>query len=176
MKRNRFSLIPKLLANSLLALLTVAATTIPLVLIGRDTLGEAVIALIYLVPVAWSANRWGQLPGISAALAAALAFDFLFIPPFYTFAVARLEGWLVLAIFLGGYRGDRAHPGQHNQGARSHVHVRIKCRSGERAHAGSRRPHCSQANPAVVPGLPGERDLSARNAVAKHRRQSAGRC
>jgi nitrate/nitrite-specific signal transduction histidine kinase len=24
----------------------------------------------------------------------------LFIPPFYTFAVARLEGWLVLAIFL----------------------------------------------------------------------------
>ncbi len=59
------------------------------------------IALVYLVPVAWSANRWGQLPGISAALTAALAFDFLFIPPFYTFAVARLEGWLVLAIFLG---------------------------------------------------------------------------
>ena len=59
------------------------------------------IALLYLVPVAWSANRWGRLPGISAALTAALAFDFLFIPPFYTFAVERLEGWLVLAIFLG---------------------------------------------------------------------------
>jgi K+-sensing histidine kinase KdpD len=72
-----------------------------LFLIGRDTLGEAVIALLYLVPVAWSANRWGQLPGISAALTAALAFNFLFIPPFYTFAVARLEGWLVLVIFLG---------------------------------------------------------------------------
>ena len=57
--------------------------------------------MLYLVPVAWSANKWGQLPGISAALTAALAFDFLFIPPFYTFAVARLEGWLVLAIFLG---------------------------------------------------------------------------
>jgi K+-sensing histidine kinase KdpD len=101
MKRNRFSFTPKLLTNSLLAVLTVAATTIPLFLIGRDTLGEAVIALLYLVPVAWSANKWGQLPGISAALTAALAFDFLFIPPFYTFAVARLEGWLVLAIFLG---------------------------------------------------------------------------
>ncbi len=36
----------------------------------------------------------------SAALAAALAFDFLFIPPFYTFAIGSLEGWLVLAIFL----------------------------------------------------------------------------
>jgi len=91
----------KLVANSFLAVLTVAATTVPLVLIGRDTLGEAVIALLYLLPVVWSAYQWGQLPGISAALTAALAFDFLFIPPFYTFAVARLEGWLVLAIFLG---------------------------------------------------------------------------
>ena len=43
----------------------------------------------------------GAIAGISAAITAALAFDFLFIPPFYTFAVARLEGWLVLAIFLG---------------------------------------------------------------------------
>ena len=99
MNPNRFSF--RFLATSLLAVLTVIITTIPLFLIGRDTLGEAVIALLYLVPVAWSANRWGQLPGISAALTAALAFDFLFIPPFYTFAVARLEGWLVLAIFLG---------------------------------------------------------------------------
>jgi Osmosensitive K+ channel histidine kinase len=101
MKRNRFSFTPKLLPNSLLAVLMVTGTTVLLVLFGRDTLGEAVIALLYLVPVAWSANKWGQLPGISAALTAALAFDFLFIPPFYTFAVARLEGWLVLAIFLG---------------------------------------------------------------------------
>lgn len=101
MKRNRFTFNPKLLTNSLLAVLTVAATTILLLLFGRDMLGEAVIALLYLLPVAWSANKWGQLPGISAALTAALAFDFMFIPPFYTFAVARLEGWLVLAIFLG---------------------------------------------------------------------------
>jgi len=100
MKRNRFSFTPKLLTNSLLAVLLVAATTVVLVLFGRDTLGEAVIALLYLAPVAWSANKWGQLPGISAALTAALAFDFLFIPPLYTFAIARLEGWLVLAIFL----------------------------------------------------------------------------
>ena len=90
-----------MLSNSLLATLLVIAATIPMWLIGRDTLGEAVIALLYLLPVAWSAYQWGQLPGITAALTAALAFDFLFIPPFYTFAIARLEGWLVLAIFLG---------------------------------------------------------------------------
>lgn len=101
MNQNRLSFKSKFLTTSLLAVLTVTVTTIPLFLIGRDTLGEAVIALLYLVPVTWSAYRWGQLPGISAALTAALAFDFLFIPPLYTFAVARLEGWLVLAIFLG---------------------------------------------------------------------------
>lgn len=101
MNQTRFSLTLRYLRNSLLAVLAVVATTIPLVLIGRATLGEAVIALVYLVPVTWSANRWGQLPGISAALTAALAFDFLFTTPFYTFAVDRLEDWLILAIFLG---------------------------------------------------------------------------
>jgi K+-sensing histidine kinase KdpD len=101
MKITRFSLTLHNLRNSLLAVLAVMATSVPLVLIGRDTLGEAVIALVYLVPVTWSANRWGQLPGLSAALTAALAFDFLFTMPFYTFVVDRLEDWLILAIFLG---------------------------------------------------------------------------
>jgi K+-sensing histidine kinase KdpD len=101
MNKNRFSSFSRLLINSLIAVLAVGATTVPLALIGRETLGEAVIALLYLVPVAWSAGRWGLGPGLSAALAAAMFFDFLFIPPFHTFAVGSLEGWLVLAIFLG---------------------------------------------------------------------------
>jgi K+-sensing histidine kinase KdpD len=71
-----------------------------MLLIGRDQLGEAVIALLFLVPVGWIASRWGQGPGVFAAVLSALAFDFFFIPPFYTLVVARLEGWLVLAIFL----------------------------------------------------------------------------
>ena len=100
MKRILSSFSLEALSQSVLAVLVVAATTGGLWLIGRDTLGEAVIALLYLVPVGWSASRWGQGPGIIAAVAAALAFDFFFIPPFYTFAVGRLEGWLVLAIFL----------------------------------------------------------------------------
>lgn len=101
MKKLYFPLSKRVIIESLLAVLLVLATTLFLWLIGRDTLGEAVIALLYLLPIAWSSYRYGQLPGICAALTAALAFDFLFIPPFYTFAVARLEGWLVLAIFLG---------------------------------------------------------------------------
>jgi K+-sensing histidine kinase KdpD len=79
----------------------VAGVTGLMLLIGREQLGEAVIALLFLVPVGWSASRWGQGPGVFAAVMAALAFDFFFIPPFYTFTVGSLEGWLVLAIFLG---------------------------------------------------------------------------
>jgi K+-sensing histidine kinase KdpD len=101
MKKTHIPFSVRRLSNSLLAMLLVIAVTVPMWLIGRDALGEAVIALLYLLPVAWSTYRWGQLPGISAALTAGLAFNFLFIPPFYTFAIARLEGWLVLAIFLG---------------------------------------------------------------------------
>src|SRR5512136_205227 len=100
MKKMRLSFTPEMLSQSALAVLSVAATTAVLWLIGRDTLGEAVIALLYLVPIGWSASRWGQGPGMCAALTAALMFDYFFIPPFYTFAVGMLEGWLVLAIFL----------------------------------------------------------------------------
>ena len=41
-------------------------------LIGRDVLGEAVIGMLYLAPIAWCANKWGQAAGMSAALSAAL--------------------------------------------------------------------------------------------------------
>jgi len=63
-------------------------------------LGETVIGLLCLSPIDWSASKWGQASGVSAALTAALCFDFLFIPPFYTFVVGSLESWLVLVIFL----------------------------------------------------------------------------
>jgi K+-sensing histidine kinase KdpD len=101
MHKIQFVFPTRMLGVSFLAVLTVGVTTIPLAFMGRQTLGEAVIALLYLVPVTWSANRWGLMPGLSAALAAALCFNFLFIPPLYTFAVGSVEGWMVLAIFLG---------------------------------------------------------------------------
>src|SRR4030043_1158650 len=100
MKSNRLSFSSTIYFNCIFAFLSVVVLTIPLLFIGRDTLGEAFIALLYLVPVGWSAAEWGQGAGVCAAVSAALAFNYFFIPPFYTFAVGRLEGWLVLAIFL----------------------------------------------------------------------------
>jgi K+-sensing histidine kinase KdpD len=96
----KIKLTQNMLTKGLRGMLTVAAITIPLWLIGRDVLGEAVISLLYLAPIAWSASKWGQVSGTSAALTAALCFDFLFIPPFYTFAIGSLESWLVLVIFF----------------------------------------------------------------------------
>jgi K+-sensing histidine kinase KdpD len=87
-------------AHYLLSAVMVGVVAGLMLLIGRDQLGEAVVALLFLVPIGLITSRWGQGPGIFAAVMAALAFDFFFIPPFYTLVVARLEGWLVLAIFL----------------------------------------------------------------------------
>jgi two-component system sensor histidine kinase KdpD len=100
MKNLNVSITPELFINCLLGVISVAVLTAAMALIGRPILGEAVIALLYLLPISYSTTRWGQASGICAAVAAALAFDFFFIPPFYTFNVGSLEGWLVLAIFL----------------------------------------------------------------------------
>lgn len=100
MKKLNVTLTPEIILNCFLGVVTVAALTAILAFIGRPTLGEAVIALLYLLPISYSTTRWGQVSGICAAVAAALAFDFFFIPPFYTFTVGNLEGWLVLVIFL----------------------------------------------------------------------------
>jgi K+-sensing histidine kinase KdpD len=100
MIHNRSSHFLPFLTASFKAVLVVAVTTLPLFLIGRETLGEGVVALTLLLPVTWSAYKWGQLPGIAAALTAGLCFNFLFIPPLYTFVIGRLEGWIVLAIFM----------------------------------------------------------------------------
>jgi K+-sensing histidine kinase KdpD len=100
MNRTNLSFSSTIFFNCIFAFLSVFVLTIILKLIGRDTLGEAVIVLLYMVPVGWSAAQWGQGAGVCAAVSAALAFDYFFIPPFYTFAVGQLEGWLVLAIFL----------------------------------------------------------------------------
>jgi K+-sensing histidine kinase KdpD len=90
----------KVLVNCISAFLSVVVLTIVMKLIGRNILGEAVIALLYLVPVGWSATQWGQGAGVCAAVFAAMAFDYFFVPPFYTFAVGQLESWLVLVILL----------------------------------------------------------------------------
>jgi K+-sensing histidine kinase KdpD len=87
--------------HSLMAVAVVFALTAVMLLIGPVTLGQGVIALLYLVPCGWCTVHWGQMAGVSAALTAALSFDFLFIPPYGTFNIGSPEGWLLLFLFVG---------------------------------------------------------------------------
>jgi len=100
MKKPDFAHLSRLAKDSFSAVLAVTATAFILFLVRRDVVGEGVIALVFLMPVIGAAYRWGLGAGMSAALTAALTFDFFFIPPFYTFTVGNVEGWLILVIFF----------------------------------------------------------------------------
>jgi K+-sensing histidine kinase KdpD len=100
MKRLNLTHLIPLLKSSFLAVLTAALTALFLLVGRRDIVGEGVIALLLLLAVMGSAYQWGMAGGISAAVTAALAFDYLFIPPYYTFTIGSLEGWLIFLIFF----------------------------------------------------------------------------
>jgi K+-sensing histidine kinase KdpD len=99
MKKTSFAISSDVVTEVLQAVGAIAILTAVMLLIGRPVLGEAVIAMVYLLAVGWLTSRAGRLPGLNAALAAALMFDFFFIPPFLTFTVGSVEGWLILVIF-----------------------------------------------------------------------------
>jgi K+-sensing histidine kinase KdpD len=88
------------IVQSLLSAFLVLILTLVMAVIGRGILAEGVITLLYLVPIAWCTVRWGKLAGVAASLTAALAFDFFFIQPLYTFNISSIEGWLLLVIFM----------------------------------------------------------------------------
>src|SRR5512137_2511337 len=100
MGKTHLNLSVQLIEGSVLAAGIVLGATALFLVIGRSVLGEGVIALLYLVPIGWSTTRWGQLAGMCAAVTAFLTFNFFFIPPFYTFQIGSVEGWLLLIIFL----------------------------------------------------------------------------
>jgi len=58
------------------------------------------MALLYLLPVLYAAIRYGRGPSVFAAILAVLTFNFGFVPPFFTFAVADLRYLFVFAVFL----------------------------------------------------------------------------
>ena len=58
------------------------------------------IALFYLFPVLLGSIRWGIGPSCYAAGIGVLAFDFFFVPPFYTFVVADLRYVFSFVVFL----------------------------------------------------------------------------
>ena len=82
------------------AALMVAATTAVAVPLVR-WLGGQSVDLIYLVPVMAAALRHGLRPGLLAGALAALAYNFFFLPPIYTFTIADPRNAITVAVLLG---------------------------------------------------------------------------
>jgi two-component system, OmpR family, sensor histidine kinase KdpD len=57
-------------------------------------------AIVYLAAIGLSAIRLGSGPVIFEAFLTALAWDYLFIPPRFTFAISRTEDVLMLALYF----------------------------------------------------------------------------
>ena len=82
------------------ALLLVAATTV-LAKLGEPWIGPGAVDLLYLIPVIVAATLYGLRPGLFASIAAALAFNFFFLDPLYTFTIAEPQSVLTVLILTG---------------------------------------------------------------------------
>ncbi len=78
----------------------VAATTL-LAHVIQPLIGTGSIDLIYLLPVIIAASRYGLRPGLAAGILAALAFNFFFLPPLYTFTIADPQSVVTVMILIG---------------------------------------------------------------------------
>ena len=61
---------------------------------------EANTVMLFLAAVAWSAFRFGRGPAVFSSLTAVLVFDFFFVPPVHTFAVADTQYIVTFAVML----------------------------------------------------------------------------
>jgi K+-sensing histidine kinase KdpD len=68
--------------------------------LARGHLSEPDLVLLYLLAVVIAAARFGRGPSLVAATLSVLAFDFFFIPPFFTFLVHEKRYVLTFAIML----------------------------------------------------------------------------
>jgi two-component system sensor histidine kinase KdpD len=66
----------------------------------REGLDTTLVALLYLIPLGIITAYWGLGPGITSALISFLAFNYFFIPPYYTLAVHRPADVVILVVFL----------------------------------------------------------------------------
>ena len=58
------------------------------------------VALVYLIPVLASASLYGMRTGVFTGIVSALAYNFFFLPPIYTFTIQDPENVLTVAVFI----------------------------------------------------------------------------
>lgn len=86
--------------GSLVSLLLIAGVTLAgeaLALHGND----ADISMLYCIPVIHAGTRYGLRTGLATGLVAALTYDFFFVPPLYSLAIADPSHGVSMVILIG---------------------------------------------------------------------------
>jgi K+-sensing histidine kinase KdpD len=95
-----FSFTGFVLAPAALTLALVTLATV-VIFIFRDFLHTLnLVSIVYLLPVLLASVWWGVWPAILAAVAGALAADFFFYPPLYSFWISDTQNIADLVVFL----------------------------------------------------------------------------
>src|SRR5947209_6269998 len=76
------------------------ALTVSLVALLRTRFDLPTAVLLYLLPIIFAAARWGRGPAAVAAIAAALAHDYFFIPPVGTLTIANPDETISLVLLV----------------------------------------------------------------------------
>jgi two-component system sensor histidine kinase KdpD len=66
----------------------------------RSHLSVATTALVLVIPVVASVAVGGFPAGVAATVTGFVAYDLLFIPPYYTLAVGAAQNWIALAVYV----------------------------------------------------------------------------
>jgi two-component system sensor histidine kinase KdpD len=83
----------------LAALITVlAAATTAWFLFGRGQLADVV--MIFLLGIVLVSMRYGYGPSLAATVLSVLAFDFIFVPPYFSFAVTDLSHFVTFGVMF----------------------------------------------------------------------------
>jgi len=86
-------------AGLILAVTSLALAT-ALAALVRGQLGVADAAIVYLLAVVAVGMGYGSWLAVATSVASFLLYDFFFVQPLYTFAIAAPEEWLDLLLFL----------------------------------------------------------------------------
>jgi len=100
-------------SRHVLAAVMVGLTT-GLLLLFRRWVTTPTVALLYLLPVGLSTAFWGLGSGLVGGLGAFVAFNYFFLPPYFTLHVLRAEDIVVQAAHQFADLGMREETQRHS--------------------------------------------------------------
>ncbi len=92
--RPTISLLPYIGSLLVMIVITVIAALL------NPFLGLVNISMVFILPVLFSAVKWGTGPAVAAAVLGVITFDFFFVPPVISFTVGDVRYLISFAIFL----------------------------------------------------------------------------